>query len=465
MKLYPKILLTFGLIIVVAVLAVAVAIGRRAEVEFRTYNTLYSQRAEMTAEALIAYYEAHHGWDGLQDQITTLTPGGRRGAGGPGAGQNAGQATAAGWDYRVADASTRIVADVTGPPSGSLSTAETRYARPLELDGEIIGYIALNAPMPLDAPAQQFVAALRGAVWFGAAVAMALALVTAGLLARGIVAPVRSLTRAAQRIAAGNLETRASVGGSDEIGTLAQTFNAMAAHLEQTEAARRAQMADISHELRNPLAILQGSLEALADEIYRPTPENLQPALDQVRTLNRLVEDLHTLALTEAGALRLERQPVDVDALITRISETFQGTFTSHGLTLHLDESQSGETGASLTVMADVDRLTQVIQNILQNALRYVPAGGTITMTAKGEDDGVAVRIADNGPGLPESQMPHLFERFWRGDPSRSRETGGSGLGLTIARRIVEAHGGHIEAAPTPGGGLTLRLWLPGPER
>ncbi len=460
MKLYAKIFLTFGLVIVIAIVAVAVAVGRRAEAEFRTYNTLYSHRAQTTAGALIDYYAAHEGWEGLQTQITSLTPGGRRGVGGQGAGPGAAQDVPASWDYQVADASRQIVADVTGSPSGSLPASETRYALPLELDGEVIGYMALNATLPLDEPAQQFVASLRGALWLGAGIALILALVTAGLLAREIVAPVRSLTQAAQTIATGDLETRAPVRSRDEIGTLAQTFNRMAAHLEQTENARRAQMADISHELRNPLAVLQGSLEALADGIYRPTPENLQPALDQVRTLNRLVEDLHTLALTEAGALRLEIQPVAVDAFLSRVTEAFREAFAAQGLTLRCEESAD----PTLMVMADVERLTQVINNILQNALRYVPTGGEVAITAEPEDGGALIRVADNGPGIPDEQIPYLFERFWRGDPSRSRETGGSGLGLTIARRIVEAHGGHIEAAPTPGDGLTLHLWLPSPE-
>jgi two-component system sensor histidine kinase BaeS len=466
MKLYAKILLTFGLVIAIAVLAVAIAVGRRAEVEFRTYHTLYSQRAQTTADALIAYYAAHDGWAGLQAQLTDLIPGERRGAGGQGAGPGATKNTPSGWDYRVADASRQIVADaswdigtdVTGQPTGKLSTSEARYARPLELDGAVIGYMALNAPIPLDEPAQQFVDSLRDAVWIGISVALLLALVTAGLLARGIVAPVRSLTQAAQEIATGDLETRAPIRSKDEIGTLAETFNAMAAHLEQTEAARRAQIADISHELRNPLSVLQGSLEALADGIYRPTPENLQPALDQVRTLNRLVEDLHTLALTEAGALRLEIQPVEVNAFLTGICEAFQETFAAHALTLRRENA-----ARPLTAMADLDRLRQVINNILQNALRYVPAGSEVVITAAPADDGVMIQIADDGPGIPEAHMPHLFERFWRGDPSRSRETGGAGLGLTIARQIVEAHGGRIAAAPTPGGGLTLRIWLPGP--
>ena len=282
------------------------------------------------------------------------------------------------------------------------------------------------------------------------------ALLLAGVLTRSIVAPVRHLTDAAQAVAAGELDVRAPVRGKDEIARLGQTFNAMAASLKRAEDARRAQTADIAHELRNPLAVLQGTLEALADGIYEPTPENTQPALDQVRTLNRLVGDLRTLALADAGQLHLERQPLDVNVLLARAMEAYRESLAEKDIILQ------DATGSALPqVSADYDRLTQVVGNVLSNAARYVPAGGVVRITSQSTGDGVEVRIADNGPGVPEDDLPKLFERFWRGDPSRSRETGGSGLGLAIARHVIEAHGGRIRAEATPGGGLTIGFWLP----
>ena len=321
----------------------------------------------------------------------------------------------------------------------------------------LIGYLAFKDETPLDGPAEVYLSALRNAVWFGIGIAFIAALLAAGLLARGITAPVRKLTNAAEGIAAGALDSRAPVSGKDEIAQLAQTFNTMAASLQKADQARQAQTADIAHELRNPLAVLQGSLEALADGIYTPTPENIEPALDQVRTLNRLVEDLRTLAMVDSGELQLNPQTINLTVFLPRVADAHRESFEGRGIRFDYTVP-----AADLPVEADYDRLTQVINNILGNALRYVPAGGTVYLSAGEDSGGVIVSVVDNGPGVPPSDLTLLFERFWRGDPSRSRETGGSGLGLTIARRIIQAQKGRIWAESTPGGGLTLKFWLPG---
>ncbi|HOU16110.1 MAG TPA: ATP-binding protein [Anaerolineae bacterium] len=462
MNLYHKGLLAFAVVILIAVLTVAILVGQQAESNFRSYNALYSVRAQTLAQDLAAYYAEHGSWDGLQAQMGTLAtmPGRRQGRGGMTGGNTMGGGMAT-WNFRVADADGRIVADSAAAPAGKLTTAEQQRALPIRNAAAVIGYLlpdreALGAGA-LDEPAQRYLDQLRGALLVGGLVAFAAALLLAGLLTRGIVAPVRRLTQATQAIAAGNLDARAPVHGHDEIAELSQTFNAMSASLQRAEQARRAQTADIAHELRNPLSVLQGTLEALADGVYEPTPDNIEPALDQVRTLNRLVGDLRTLALADAGELRLERQPVDIGALLEHAAEGYREVLTDHGLTLDYTPAPH-----PLTVHADYERLTQVVGNILSNAARYVPAGGHVQMTARAAQNGVEVTIADNGPGVSDADLPHIFERFWRGDPSRSRTTGGSGLGLAIARHIILAHGGRIWAAPTPGGGLTVAFWLPG---
>ncbi len=453
MKLYVKIILAFTAVILVAVFAVALAVGRLTEIEFRSYNTLYSNRTQLTAQALIGYYTEHNSWDGVHEQIAELTPGGR----GFGQGQHGGPLTLdENWSYRVAETDGSIIANFSGDATGSLSSGERRQALPLEIDGVLIGYIAMSDETPLDKPAQDFLNALQGAVWFGIAIALIVALLTAGLLTRGITAPVRSLTLAAEAISAGALESRAPVSGRDEIAILAQTFNTMAASLQQAEQSRQAQTADIAHELRNPLAILQGTLEALADGVYEPTLENIEPALDQVRTLNRLVEDLRTLALVDAGALRLDKQPINLTTFLQRVADAHRESFEGQDIKFHCTVPAT-----ALPIEADYERLTQVINNILGNVLRYVPAGGSVYINTNMDNRGVVVSVMDDGPGVKPSDLQHIFERFWRSDPSRSRETGGSGLGLTIAHRIVEAHNGRIWAEATPGGGLTLKFWLP----
>jgi two-component system sensor histidine kinase BaeS len=452
MNLYAKILLAFTIVIIIAMIGVGLAAGYLVEVEFRSYNALYSNRAQRTAQSLIAYYSENDSWDGIQEQSMDVTPGGR----GFGQGQNAGSAGSGLWTYRVADANGRIVANTSGEVYGVLSRVERRKALQLEMNGTLIGFLTLGGEMQLDSSAINFLQSLQNAVWFGIGIALVTALLVAGFLARGITAPVLKLTQAVEAISGGALDSRAPVKGQDEIAQLAQSFNVMVANLQQAEHTRKAQTADIAHELRNPLAVLQGSLEALADGIFEPTPENIEPVLDQVRTLNRLVEDLRTLAMVDAGVLQLEKQTVDLAVLLQRVADAHRESFEGHSISFHTSNFTD-----FLPVVVDYERLTQVINNILGNALLYVPAGGHVRIEAGMEAQGVVVSVVDDGPGVKPENLKLVFERFWRGDPSRSRETGGSGLGLTIARRIIDAHNGRIWAESTPGGGLTIRFWLP----
>lgn len=449
MNLYQKSLLAFVIVILIAIVTVAVLVGQHTSTEFRRYAALYSNRAQNLALALTGYYTAHGSWEGIQEALPYLLTPGR------GAGRQAG----GNWDYRVADTHRTVVADSNGLPQGQLSDSELQQALPLTVGNQVVGYLAVDRQpgnAPLDAPAELFLKRIQEALVWGGLMAFVAALLAAGLLMRSVIAPLHELTRTAQKIAEGDLSARARVQGRDEIATLAQTFNAMTANLQHAHEMRKAQTADIAHELRNPLTVLQGTLEALADGVYEPTPDNIQPALDQVRTLNRLVDDLRTLAQADAGELRLEKQPLDLRALLSRAIEAYREPLAQKGVALHLAPAEHLP-----MVNADYERLTQAINNILSNALRYVPAGSEVRVTLEEQDGGALIRIADSGPGVPPEALPRLFERFWRGDLSRSRATGGSGLGLAIVRHIIEAHGGRVWAEPTPGGGLTIALWLP----
>lgn len=466
MSLYRKGVLVFALVILIAVATVLLLVSRQTEREFRQYALLYSGRAQNIGAGLATYYRTYGSWEGVQAVLPALAPvaGGPQGQGGRGAGRGSGQfgeqGAAESWDFRVADATGKIVAHLEGAPTGVLTRAELARALPISVEGETVGYLLPDAVVArtvmLGAPEQQYLNQVRAALWTGAGVAFIAALLVGGLLMRGIVAPVQRLTHAAERIAQGDLDVRAAVAARDEIGQLGRAFNTMAESLARAQAARRAQTADIAHELRNPLAVLRGTLEAISDGVYAPTPENLDPALAQVQTLTRLVEDLRVLALADAGELRLERHPLALAPLLARVAEAHRVTLAEQGLTLTcvLPESLPDVAG-------DSDRLAQVVGNLLANAAHHVPAGGAVRLSASAEPHGVTVQVADNGPGVPEAELPRLFERFWRGDPSRSRDTGGSGLGLAIARRIIEVHGGRIWAASTPGGGLTVAFWLP----
>jgi signal transduction histidine kinase len=214
--------------------------------------------------------------------------------------------------------------------------------------------------------------------------------------------------------------------------------------------------ADIAHELRNPLAVLQARIEGILDGIYPPSPENLELILDQNRVLTRLVEDLRTLALADAGQLSLDRVPCDLGSLIGRSLDNFRAQAQASGVRL-LSEAQS------LAVLADPIRLEQVLGNLLSNALRHTPEGGEVVVgcrpTAAGKT--AILEVGDSGEGIAEEALPLIFERFYRGDRSRSRSEGGTGLGLAIARKIVEAHGGTIRAGNRPAGGALFTVELP----
>ena len=462
MSLYQKGLLAFALVILIAVAAVLLLVSRQTETGFRQYALLYSGRAQSIGAGLLTYYRTHGSWEGVQAALPALTPamGMPQGMGRGGSGRVGEMGNAEIWDFRVADASGRVVAHLNGVPGGKLTSTQQARALPLIVEGATVGYLLPDAvsarSFVLGGPEAQFIQQVRAALWTGAGVAFLAALLVSGLLVRGIVAPVQRLTQAAEQIAQGDLDVRAAVSANDEIGQLGRAFNAMAESLARSQVIRRAQTADIAHELRNPLAVLRGTLEAIADGVYAPTPENLDPALAQVQTLTRLVEDLRVLALADAGELHPARARLAPGTLLARVAEAHRLPLEEQELTLTCVLPD-----ALPDISGDSDRLAQVVGNLLANAAHHVPAGGTVQLTAAVEEGGLIARVIDDGPGVPETDLPRLFERFWRGDPSRSRDTGGAGLGLAIARRIIEAHEGRMWAEATPGGGLTVAFWLP----
>jgi two-component system sensor histidine kinase BaeS len=280
--------------------------------------------------------------------------------------------------------------------------------------------------------------------------ALILALLAAGVIAvmvslilsRGIVAPLRVLTAASHRIAAGHYGERVPAAGSDELGQLAHSFNQMAEKLEQVESMRRQLIGDVSHELRTPLTAIKGSMEGLMDGILPATVETYQQIHQEAGRLARLVEDLQELSRVEAGAYPLDIHPNEISTLVKTTIKRFESQAQEKKIEIRSDLP------ADLpSVLADQDRITQVLTNLVGNALQYTPAGGKITILARLHQDEVQVSVMDTGIGIPAGHLPHLFTRFYRVDKSRSRQSGGgSGIGLTIARHLVEAHGGRIWA-------------------
>jgi two-component system sensor histidine kinase BaeS len=285
-----------------------------------------------------------------------------------------------------------------------------------------------------------------------ALLAVAAVLLAVPLLASTVVRPIRRLHDAVDRLRDG---TRVPEAGPREIADLARRFNALSEALTQEESARRAMAADVAHELRTPLNGLLLRIEAAQDEVLDDPQRNLQAMHTEARRLGALIEDVEALAEAERPGVLMERKPVDMaEAARGRIA-VHAAAFREAGIELH-DVLAEGA-----IVDGDPARLAQVLDNLLTNALRYTDRGGDVTITVRNRDHGVTVDISDTGVGIAADDLPHVFDRFWRADRSRSRATGGSGVGLAVVQRLVAAHGGRIDVESEPGRGTSFHIWLP----
>ena len=367
-----------------------------------------------------------------------------------------------GWRIVIRDSEGRLVADSHGL-SGRLVPGKVRGYRWLRLkkQDEELGWAQLSKDEPpVIAPepgSSVLVAAFNQSLLWAGAVAAAIGVLLMWLLSRRILAPVRNLSVAAGRIGQGDLAHRVRAGGLDEIAELGRTFNSMAGRLEQAERQRRNMMSDVAHELRTPLSNIQGYVEAIRDGVLEPTSATLESIHRQVLHLADLVEDLRVLALAEAGDLRLRIESHPVADVLREAVEPFRPRAQARDVELSLSvDSELPD------VSMDRTRISQVVANLLENAIRHTPEGGSVALLAEPGSPGMArITVADSGEGIPPDDLPSVFDRFYRADPSRSRATGGVGLGLTIARQLVEAHGGTIAAESAPGGGATFVFELP----
>lgn len=268
---------------------------------------------------------------------------------------------------------------------------------------------------------------------------------------RRLVVPLGELIDAAESVESRNYAVRVRPRGPRELRSLARAFNSMSARLESSEEQRKQLLADVTHELRTPLTVVQGNLEALIDGVYPADAQHLAPILDETRVLSRLVDDLRTLSMAEAGALALHREPINIAELVADSVASLRTQADIAGIALVT------ETAAALP-QADIDpvRLREVLSNLLSNALRYTPRGGSVRVSATARDGRLRVSVRDTGPGIAADALPHVFDRFYKSDESR-----GAGLGLAIAKSLVVAHGGEISAASEPGQGTEMRFTLP----
>jgi len=421
--------------------------------------------AQLWADRLGAYYEAQGGWNGVVDMIASYP---------------AGDAWAP-WDaswipaVAVSDADALVLYRsplLDGTPNVLGGLQDTHASVPIEGNGRVVGYLAMPWFLPAETSAPSSILSLRalftrqrhnGVLWIALrrfvateALVIVVGLLVGATLSRRITRPLQDFVAAATRIAGGDLGVRVERQYSGELGDLAVSFNAMASELERSDQLRRNMTADVAHELRTPLSVIRGKLEGILDGVYPATEAHITPILEETEVLTHLVEDLRVLALAESRQLSLDMRPTDVSHLLRDAQVNFGPLAEDRGVCLVLDLP------ANLpSVSADRQRLSQVLGNLITNALRHTPPGGTVTLTGLASAGYVVIEVKDTGVGIAAEDLDHVFGRFWRGERSRSRESGGSGLGLAIVRELVSLHGGTVEVASTLGRGSVFRCRLP----
>ncbi|MDR0805861.1 MAG: two-component system sensor histidine kinase BaeS [Enterobacteriaceae bacterium] len=362
----------------------------------------------------------------------------------------------------IFDANERLLAGSSHP----IPQPSTRQA--IMLDGKLIGWVVGMSSEKLTRSTDiHFAKQQTRTSWILIALSTILAAGVTLLVSRSLLSRVKRLVTGTHQLAAGDFSARVPVTSQDELGTLAHDFNQLALTLEKNERMRRAFIADVSHELRTPLAVLQGELEALEDGVRQLTPSSLQSLQVEVRSLTKLVNDLHQLSLSDLGALTYRKTNLDIIALLNLSIAAYRGRFADKGLSINVELPENA------TIFGDPDRLSQLFNNLLENSLRYTDAPtdtaintdhqtiGKLKISASQTKTFLLIQWQDSAPGVSNEQLSQIFERFYRTEISRNRTSGGSGLGLSICWNIVDAHGGKISAAHSPLGGLEIKLLLP----
>jgi two-component system OmpR family sensor kinase len=473
----------FLLVVAMSAIVIFWLTSRATQNAFNLYATRNGQAlAQRLSPILAEYYSTNMSWSGvdtfLQSQLSSLSATGTTGNGqgqgfgqghGVGAGRQGGIWGALGQRMILADGHGIVVSDTAGELNEQiLTTTQLANGVPVMVNGTLIGTILVtpNDIASANTPAGQFLTSVNQSIILSVVFASVIALLLGAILFLQITAPLRQLNKAATGIAQGDLSQRVVIHSHDELGELSQTFNQMAESLDRNETQRQHLMADIAHELRTPITVIQANLEAMLDEVLPLDAEQVAALHDETLLLNRLVDDLRLLSQAEAGVLKLERQETEIGSLIQRVMEKIKVQAQQNGINLEIEIQDNLP-----RIWIDADRITQVLNNLIGNALRYTPQDGKIVVSATkstGSGDAIQIFVTDTGPGIDPKALPFVFDRFYRADQSRARNSGGSGLGLAIVKQLVEAHGGNVEAispvfskADKQGYGTRITITLP----
>ena len=452
-----RLFLSFVLIALVSIGSVLILARQGAIQEVRTYMFRGGMAGlEGIVTALEDHYQSHQSWDGAAQLLGLPGPGqgNRRGN----QGNPAPMGGMMNQSLQLADSQGNLIVDSKNPSAaGSIDESDLRQAIPLQVDDNVVGYLVHEGGTVFTSGDDtELLNRLTSAGYMAAGVAIVFALLLALILSSRLLKPVRVLTEAASDLADGDLSKRVAIRGSDELSVLGQTFNQMASSIENAEESRQAMTADIAHELRTPLAVQRAQIEALQDGVYPATEENIAAILEQNIFLTRLVSDLRTLALADAGQLQLDKTMTDMIKLTVKVTDQFRPQASERGIELQFSQQSDCK-----RICVDPGRVEQIIGNLLSNALRYTPDDSWVKINLNCSIEKVELTVRDNGPGISEEAQERIFERFYRADHSRSRSEGGTGLGLAIARQLAEAQGGKLTARNQPEGGAVFKLSFP----
>ncbi len=440
-KLQFRLILGFTLVILVTIGAVLFFVNQATKDEIQRFSEqVDNSRALRMQSELTRIYFINRNWEGIQpviEQWSNL------------------------YDQRIVLTDTEgiVVADSQGKLSGEYKSdlPGRVISFPFQREGFGTLYLIPKSSSELSFESFQllFNSIGRYFLW-GGMIAILIALILTYFFSRRILSPVRALTQATNRLGSGDFSQRVDVKGNTELDHLGKTFNTMADNLGRAEELRKNMVADIAHELRNPLANIKGYLEAAQDGLIETNEDTIRKLDEEAILLTRLVDDLQELSLAEAGELKLNIEPSDIKKIIVSTVQIMQTKASQKGVSLGFTLSDNLP-----EINIDTQRVSQVLHNLIENAITATPSGGTIAISAQQREDYIEIRVIDNGEGIPARDLDKIFERLYRVDKSRARATGGSGLGLTIAKRLIEAHGGKIRVESEPGKGSCFIFILP----